>query len=108
LSIQSQSMGTCVADVPSLTRFRMGSEEFAVLSVPVGSSHALAALTPSERSVVQAVLAGRSNNEIAEARATAPRTVANQLAAIYRKLGISSRAELALWCSAPTRPGPVK
>ncbi|MBI4950453.1 MAG: response regulator transcription factor [Myxococcales bacterium] len=37
---------------------------------------------------------GRSNREIARARGGAERTVANQLAATFVKLGVGSRAEL--------------
>jgi DNA-binding NarL/FixJ family response regulator len=47
------------------------------------------------RQVVSRVLHGDTNLAIAEARRTSLRTVANQLAAIYRKLGVSSRWELA-------------
>jgi DNA-binding CsgD family transcriptional regulator len=56
-----------------------------------------AALTPAERAVVALALADLSNRDIAARRGSAPRTVANQLAAAYAKLGISSRAELASW-----------
>jgi DNA-binding CsgD family transcriptional regulator len=54
-----------------------------------------AALSPAEGSVFELVCRGLRNAEIARMRGTKPRTVANQLAAIYRKLGISSRVELA-------------
>jgi DNA-binding NarL/FixJ family response regulator len=52
-------------------------------------------LTAAEREIVAGVLSGRSNAAIAQARRTSTRTVANQLAAIYRKLGVFSRWELA-------------
>lgn len=52
-------------------------------------------LSDSEQQVVLAVLAGRSNLEIAKARGTSIKTVANQLQAVYRKLGVGSRDELA-------------
>ena len=51
-------------------------------------------LTASERAVVDLVLLGRSNEEVALARGTSPRTVANQLGLVYRKLGVRSRREL--------------
>lgn len=53
-------------------------------------------LTPSERDVARLARAGSSNAEIARLRGTSPRTVANQLARIYRKLGCGSRLGLAL------------
>lgn len=51
--------------------------------------------TQAESAVARAAVAGLSNREIAEQRGSAPRTVAVQLRSIYRKLGISSRTELA-------------
>jgi DNA-binding CsgD family transcriptional regulator len=39
-------------------------------------------------------LRGASNQDIARTRGVSVRTVANQLAAVYRKLGVRSRAEL--------------
>lgn len=53
------------------------------------------ALSASERIVVGLALDGKSNVEIGKARATSARTVANQLASAFRKLGVSSRRELA-------------
>lgn len=52
-------------------------------------------LSASERDVVARLLAGQSNGEIGQARGTSAKTVANQLHAIYRKLGVNSRDELA-------------
>jgi DNA-binding NarL/FixJ family response regulator len=55
----------------------------------------LPALTPSEREVVALLLRGASNREIADARGTTLRTVGKQVDAIYKKLGVHSRSELA-------------
>lgn len=52
-------------------------------------------LTAAEQEVVQLVVDGRSNREIAARRGTSVKTVANQLRAVYEKLGIHSRFELA-------------
>jgi DNA-binding NarL/FixJ family response regulator len=51
-------------------------------------------LTNAERLVAGLVLDGMSTAEIAELRRSAYRTVANQLASIYEKLGVGSRVEL--------------
>lgn len=56
-------------------------------------------LTPAEREVAEHVFAGRSNREIAEQRGVSERTVANQLASIYRKLELLDRHELVRWLS---------
>lgn len=76
--------------------FSVGEEEFAVLVFPTqqGEDHA-SKLTSAELSVVEHALKGFSNEEIASLRGSSVRTVANQLQAIYRKLGVNSRIELA-------------
>lgn len=51
-------------------------------------------LTSTEREVVTLVLEGLSNREIADARRRSRRTIANQLAASFRKLRVASRGEL--------------
>ena len=63
----------------------------------------LDALTPAERDVLTLVVQGASNADIARARTRSERTVANQVAAVLRKTGAGSRAELAarLLCDSP-------
>ncbi len=51
-------------------------------------------LTPAESDVVAHLLRGASNAEIAAARGASERTVANQVANAFRKLGVGSRLEL--------------
>lgn len=76
-------------------RFRLGGLEVLLLDV-VDHEPALDELTPSEREVALMVFQGCSDKEIAAARDASPRTVANQLRAILRKLEVSSRYELAV------------
>jgi DNA-binding NarL/FixJ family response regulator len=52
-------------------------------------------LTPAELEVAGLLLHGYSNREIAGLRGTALNTVANQVRAVYHKLGVHSRSELA-------------
>jgi DNA-binding CsgD family transcriptional regulator len=52
-------------------------------------------LTVSEMAVAELALRGLSNSEIARTRGTTIRTVANQLARAYEKLGLHGRSELA-------------
>ncbi len=54
-----------------------------------------ATLTPREREIVNLVLAGRTARAIADALVISERTVETHVASAYRKLGVSSRAELA-------------
>lgn len=51
-------------------------------------------LSPAEFEVLQLRVDGVSHRNIAAARSTACRTVANQLASVYHKLGVSGRNEL--------------
>jgi DNA-binding CsgD family transcriptional regulator len=51
-------------------------------------------LSESEQEVAHAVIAGHSNAEIAKARGTSAKTVANQLYTMYRKLEVGTREEL--------------
>lgn len=67
----------------------------------------LQGLTPAEAAVVEAALAGQSNAEIARARSTSRRTIANQLSSAYGKLGVRSRAELGKKLAEPSsQPNP--
>jgi DNA-binding CsgD family transcriptional regulator len=100
--------------------FRIGTDEFAVISHPAGvpvdpsKVHRRVAgprdlpLTPAEWATALLAVSGMSNREIAKKRLTSISTIANQLAAVYKKLGISSRTELALCfentLSIPCRP----
>jgi DNA-binding CsgD family transcriptional regulator len=52
-------------------------------------------LTRAELEVASALLDGGTNQQIAAARGSSVRTVANQVASIFRKLGVGSRGELA-------------
>jgi DNA-binding CsgD family transcriptional regulator len=49
-------------------------------------------LTPRERDVLELLVAGRTNQEIADALFISRRTVATHVEHIFSKLGVSSRA----------------
>src|SRR6266568_1895517 len=54
-----------------------------------------AQLSETERRIVELVVAGRQNSEVAATLNLSPNTVAWNLSKIYRKLGVRSRTELA-------------
>jgi len=58
-------------------------------------------LSETERQIVELVVAGRKNREVAEELSLSPNTVAWNLSKIYRKLGVRSRTELAAQIAAP-------
>jgi DNA-binding CsgD family transcriptional regulator len=61
-------------------------------------------LSEAELEIVTAVLRGHSNQEIAATRGRSTRTVINQLASVYEKLGIHSRRELVIRCGGEASP----
>jgi DNA-binding CsgD family transcriptional regulator len=52
-------------------------------------------LSATETEIVELVVAGRSNKEVAQALHLSPKTVEWNLSKVYRKLGVHSRTELA-------------
>lgn len=77
-----------------LTTFESGPDTFAILSFPLDELPLPDSLSAAEQAVCRLLLTGASNAEIARQRRTSVRTVANQVAAILKKLGAGSRSEL--------------
>ena len=76
-----------------------------LLSFPLrGEAGACISLTKAEREVAADLLLGFSNRKIADHRRVSVRTIANQIGALFRKLQVHSRLELAL-CLAPNALG---
>jgi DNA-binding NarL/FixJ family response regulator len=74
----------------SLWAARARAELNRVAGSPAGDTD----LTPSEQRVAELAASGMTNREVAAAMFISPKTVEANLARIYRKLGIRSRAEL--------------
>jgi DNA-binding CsgD family transcriptional regulator len=81
----------------ALEAIEIGGETFVLFafSGAGGARDARSSLTEAEQRVVDLTLRGLTTAEIAAARGVTRATVSSQLQAIYRKLGVSSRAELA-------------
>jgi DNA-binding CsgD family transcriptional regulator len=77
-----------------LEEAELAGERVAVGAYPLADPGRLAGLTEAERAVAVALARGATYAAIAADRDTAARTVANQVQAIYRKLGVGSRQEL--------------
>ena len=76
-------------------RLPVGEGELGVLSWPSAISEDVAArLSPAEHDVAAELVKGKTNREIAELRGTSPNTVANQVRAMFEKLGLDSRSAL--------------
>ena len=78
-----------------VTRLVVGGEELAVLSFPQLPPGLATLLSPGEREVAELLLAGLSNADIARRRRRSLGTVCKQLDAVYGKLGVRGRRELA-------------
>jgi DNA-binding CsgD family transcriptional regulator len=59
-----------------------------------GTSTRMLGLTPSEQRVAELAASGMTTRDVAAALFISPKTVESNLARVYRKLGIRSRAEL--------------
>jgi DNA-binding CsgD family transcriptional regulator len=77
-----------------VTKLALGTVRALLIDLPVDELRLPESLTESEREVVQLVAQGLSNEDIGKARGRSARTIANQLASVYRKLGVFSRTEL--------------
>jgi DNA-binding NarL/FixJ family response regulator len=95
--LASESIGTepVSSRQTKVTKFMVGDDQFAVLSVPLSDGSLMESLSTAEREVAALAAAGLKNAAIAAYRHTSVRTVANQMAAVLRKLGVSSRYQLA-------------
>jgi DNA-binding CsgD family transcriptional regulator len=88
--------------------FEVGTDEYCLFELDFDEVAAPSELTRAEREVTRLVLEGRTNEQIATARGTAPSTVANQLQAIFEKLGINGRLELIAHCVERSRRGAIE
>ena len=79
-----------------------GDRRLAVVAMRPEPSR-IALLSPCERQIVFLALDGLSNAAIASRRQTSTRTIANQLASVYQRVGVSGRLELARHLFEPAR-----
>lgn len=68
--------------------------ELRVLSIPRPDLALEAVLPAAELSVIRSLVEGACYREIARARGTSTRTIANQISAVFRRLRVSGRNEL--------------
>ena len=91
-SLRSAIEGCSVFPVPMLQKLVVRESEPPKTFEPLE----VILLTDKERSILEGVMAGRSNKELAEALFMSQRTVENNLTGVFAKLGVHSRAEAAL------------
>jgi DNA-binding NarL/FixJ family response regulator len=71
-----------------------------VVSFPIPRADFDGLLSATETEIARSILAGLSNADIARRRGTAVRTIANQVASIFKKLRVRSRLELSVFALA--------
>jgi DNA-binding NarL/FixJ family response regulator len=79
---------------PSIAEVEIEGVEYVVLGFP-SADELDGRLSPSELEVARMLLRGASYREIARRRRRSIGTIAKQVSAVFRKLGVRSRAELA-------------
>ena len=77
-----------------VSTLEVGGETLAVLSFPVDRTPLPDDLTRAQREVLELLLAGLPQREIAERRGTSYRTLAVQLRQLYGRFGVNSESEL--------------
>jgi len=82
--------------VGSLSFVDQGAAQLRVISVPRPDARLCELLPPAEGAVIRGLVEGASYREIARSRGTSMRTIANQIAAVFRRLRVSGRSELML------------
>jgi DNA-binding NarL/FixJ family response regulator len=84
------------ASLSQLPSTRVGADRPRADQPPVSADEeALAGLTPRQREVLELIVAGKSNKEIARALNLGEGTVKVHLAALFRNLGVNNRAAAA-------------
>lgn len=74
-----------------LRRESRGGRSFLSVRMMLPSNWLADGITPAERAVVEGIIEGWSHREIALRRGTSVRTIANQVAALYKKLRVTDR-----------------
>jgi DNA-binding NarL/FixJ family response regulator len=75
-------------------RFDARNARYVTLLLPKYENWLEESLSAVELQVCQMLLGGHTHDQIAAARGTAPRTIANQLGSVFSKLGASGRMEV--------------
>jgi DNA-binding NarL/FixJ family response regulator len=95
------TMAACAALRPQhpptsgrLSYLKLDGEDYLVVSVLRPDLTFPVPLSCAEAAVVRELVAGRSHAQISDSRATSPRTVANQLATVFKKFGVSGRGAI--------------
>lgn len=90
------SSETATIPLPEGASVRCFGTDLALIELDLFEPRFPEELSEAERDIARRVFEGATNQQIAAARRVNVKTVGKQLEAIYRKLGVSCRAELVL------------
>lgn len=78
----------------NISHMEVAGEQCLLIAYALKRPLSFSVLTAAELEVTEGVIAGLSARSLSRRRGVSERTVSNQLARIYRKLGVCSRYEL--------------
>jgi DNA-binding CsgD family transcriptional regulator len=78
----------------NISPLQVAGEQLLVVGYPLKRPASFAVLTAAELEVTEGVIQGLTPRQLSRQRGVSERTVSNQLANIYKKLGVSSKHEL--------------
>jgi DNA-binding CsgD family transcriptional regulator len=90
-----------------LSRITHGGRTYSIIAVPRPEKRLSQLVSPAEFAVLGLLVEGMSHAEMAVVRHTSVRTIANQLASAFHKLGVSGRSELLCQLVAENSPFPA-
>jgi DNA-binding NarL/FixJ family response regulator len=93
-AVEAASLPDCSEAERATVLGEQSTDEIFLLVRRTLAPDALSRLTEAERAVALLIVDGRTNAEIGAARNCSPRTVANQVSSLFRKLGVHGRCEL--------------
>jgi DNA-binding CsgD family transcriptional regulator len=100
IMIGASTRTRCALHEGRQSEFSWERRTYRVLAAASSGRMLAGVLPPAEEQVLHQLLDGRSHAAIAALRGTSPRTIANQLATAFRRLGVSGRLQiLALLCA---------
>ena len=94
MAVRAATAGSPVAIPARVSEFEASGRRISVISTERPERQFPVDLSRGEVAVARLLAVGHSHAEIATLRKASVRTVANQLAGVFRKLGVSGRAEL--------------
>ena len=96
LCLANAARGQACGSIQAKLRPIQDNRQQFLLSIRRPDLQLIEELSPAERSIANMLLEARSHRQMAVLRASSTRTIANQIASLYRKLDVSGRIPLVI------------